>query len=333
MNKLITTSHAGNALKKTTMFFAALLIMASVGWAQFDTPHCSPSGIPHGQPQEEPTTQFPSTPVNNVDAGNFVLFFISSPYLAIEHISTSDQSGDYIMVIFNGDQLAYGPTPLSWTPSFIGDYFIYFYDDNACGTDAGYTRNTTLSLAEDPCTGTPNPGNTVSTANPVASGVNFTLSLENATSGSGVTYQWQSSLDNTTWTAISGATSHTYTGSQTVNTYYHCIVSCGANTGTSNTLQITMDGSSAINFNENASAVLFYPNPFNDQIIIQTQYLNSDNAMITLRDITGRVVLQNQVSSENMQHNIMLDVSHLSQGIYTIEFNAGELIKVEKILK
>jgi len=52
---------------------------------------------------------------------------------------------------------------------------------------------------ESPCSGTPDPGNTISTDDPVCADEEFTLSLENATSGSGVTYQWQSSSDGSTW--------------------------------------------------------------------------------------------------------------------------------------
>src|SRR5690606_37412860 len=49
-----------------------------------------------------------------------------------------------------------------------------------------------------PCSGTPAPGNTITSANPVCPAVGATLSLQNATSGSGVTYQWQSSTNGTT---------------------------------------------------------------------------------------------------------------------------------------
>ena len=88
------------------------------------------------------------------------------------------------------------------------------------------------------CAGTPNPGNTLSTANPVCDGANFTLSLQNATTGSGVTYQWQSSPNGTTWTNIAGATLPTLTTSQTIATYYRCVVTCAGNNGNSNPILI-----------------------------------------------------------------------------------------------
>lgn len=91
------------------------------------------------------------------------------------------------------------------------------------------------------CTGTPTPGNTLSTLNPVCPATSFTLSLQNTTSGSGVSYQWQSSPNNSTWTNISGATSSTLTTTQTSSTYYRCGVTCSSNTGFSNSVQVNMN--------------------------------------------------------------------------------------------
>ncbi len=91
-----------------------------------------------------------------------------------------------------------------------------------------------------PCTGTPAPGNTIAPSPFVCSATNFTLSLQNNFFGiAGLTYQWDSSASGTSWTAISGATSATYTGSQTATRYYRCRVTCSGNTGTSNPLMLS----------------------------------------------------------------------------------------------
>jgi len=95
--------------------------------------------------------------------------------------------------------------------------------------------------AATPCTGTPAPGNTLSNANPACPNVNFTLSLQNGTSGTGVSYQWQSSPNGSSWTNIGSATNSTHSISQTVATFYRCNVTCGANTTSSNPIQITMN--------------------------------------------------------------------------------------------
>jgi hypothetical protein len=92
-----------------------------------------------------------------------------------------------------------------------------------------------------PCSGTPTPGNTIASVNPVGSGSSTVLSLQNATTGSGVTYQWQSSPNNSTWTNVaSGGTSATYTATPTSATYYRCNVTCSGSTGASNSLLVNL---------------------------------------------------------------------------------------------
>jgi hypothetical protein len=105
-----------------------------------------------------------------------------------------------------------------------------------------YSRpNIQFELATGACSGTPAPGNTISSANPTCSGVNFTLSLQNSTPGEGVTYQWQSSpTGSDPWTSF-GTSGSTQVTSQTTATYYRCQVTCSGNTGTSNPLQVTMN--------------------------------------------------------------------------------------------
>jgi len=90
------------------------------------------------------------------------------------------------------------------------------------------------------CT-TPNPGNTVTTANTLCMGQSITLSLQNATTGSGNSFQWQSSPDGITYGDISGATIATYLVTPTDAMYYQCIVTCqnGPVSATSSPIQIT----------------------------------------------------------------------------------------------
>jgi GEVED domain/Secretion system C-terminal sorting domain len=92
------------------------------------------------------------------------------------------------------------------------------------------------------CTGAPNAGTTASSANPVCPSVPFNLNMANATFTSGLTYQWQSANTATgPWTNITGATSSAYTATQTVDTWYQCIVTCSSSglIDTSAALQVT----------------------------------------------------------------------------------------------
>ncbi|HKR06693.1 MAG TPA: GEVED domain-containing protein, partial [Bacteroidia bacterium] len=92
-----------------------------------------------------------------------------------------------------------------------------------------------------PCTGTPAPGNTISSANPACSGASFTLSLQNATPGSGVTYLWESADDaGFTVNLASIGTASTLVTSQTTAKYYRCTVTCSGNSVTSTPLLVTI---------------------------------------------------------------------------------------------
>ena len=99
------------------------------------------------------------------------------------------------------------------------------------------------------CSGTPNPGNTVSSVSTICLGESVNLSLQNDTAGSGVTYQWKSSADGIAYTNITNATSSTLTIVPTTITYYLAEVTC------------TASGFSAIsspvlvNFNNNITSI------------------------------------------------------------------------------
>jgi hypothetical protein len=94
------------------------------------------------------------------------------------------------------------------------------------------------------CSGTPNPGNTISSANNVCSGVNFTLSLQNAIPGGGITYQWQRADDLLfTLNLTNLGTASTQVTNLTSSKYYRCQVTCasGPSTGTSVPVLVTLN--------------------------------------------------------------------------------------------
>ena len=105
-----------------------------------------------------------------------------------------------------------------------------------------------FSYAEGPaCSGTPAPGATVASATTFCNGQTVLLSLGTATTGTGVTYQWQSSVNaGTTWVNITNATAATYAAAPTVATSYKCIVTCSGNSGTSTPIAITPEVSTAV---------------------------------------------------------------------------------------
>jgi hypothetical protein len=116
---------------------------------------------------------------------------------------------------------------------------------DACTSMAsGETEDYIITINAAPiCTGTPTIG-AASGPSAICSGVSFPLSLAGySTTVSGLTFQWQSSSSLTgTYTNISGATTPTYTASQTATTYYKCVVTCsGSASATSNVVTVTLN--------------------------------------------------------------------------------------------
>lgn len=132
------------------------------------------------------------------------------------------------------------------------------WNDTAAATsNANDVRFTSTSIAAFPaagqtftwsppivaaCSGTPSPGNTISATNPVVSGGSTALSLQNATSGSGVTYQWQKSTTSAVagFSNITGANAPTYTATVTAKTWYKCTVTCSGNSMDSTPVEVNL---------------------------------------------------------------------------------------------
>ena len=83
---------------------------------------------------------------------------------------------------------------------------------------------------------------------------NVNLSFTNTLpliSTTGLSYQWQSSLDGITYTDIVGATGLTYSGTISASTYFQCVVTCanGAASTTSNSVQVELAPPPSITLN------------------------------------------------------------------------------------
>jgi trimeric autotransporter adhesin len=126
-------------------------------------------------------------------------------------------------------------TPMEATVDNIGEYVgvVKDIDDRSrsvSSPDAG-----ALEFVVPPCTGTPAPGVAATSLSSVCnSATPFTLSVTGASTGTGLTYQWERSTDNVNWSAIPGATNLGYTSSGiTATTYFRRMITCsGASTYT-----------------------------------------------------------------------------------------------------
>lgn len=119
---------------------------------------------------------------------------------------------------------------------------------NLCGTATTTNTGTQTTRPNitfnwtpaSPCAGTPVAGTAVANPATVCLGIPFNLSLSGVTIASGLTYQWQSSPDNITFTNLPGATTSNFSTTQLTTTYYRAIVTCtnGGATATSTSVQV-----------------------------------------------------------------------------------------------
>ena len=99
-----------------------------------------------------------------------------------------------------------------------------------CGASSsiyGETEDYIVNIVTNPiCSGAPVASNTTAPTS-VCSGTNFNLGLSVVQTGTGYTYQWQSSPDGIApYTNIVGQTAATATLSQTAATFYQCVITC-----------------------------------------------------------------------------------------------------------
>jgi subtilisin family serine protease len=96
--------------------------------------------------------------------------------------------------------------------------------------DLGYGRVNAFSALQlanpQPCTNPPVVASTNASPNVICSPATISLSLSGILFGTGQTYQWQSSPNNTTYTPISGATNSSYSASVSSSTWFRCVVTC-----------------------------------------------------------------------------------------------------------
>ncbi len=93
------------------------------------------------------------------------------------------------------------------------------------------------------CTAPPTGGTTNGPAGSVCQGTNFTLSVTGSSTGLGITYQWESSPNGTTWTDIGGATNAILTTNQTATTYYRRKITCSGIDDFSSAVQVVNQAS------------------------------------------------------------------------------------------
>jgi len=119
----------------------------------------------------------------------------------------------------------YSATDIGSAPAFIDPCLIAF-GGSSPQYYAGTVTDYSINIQPLSCSGTPSAGSAVASATTGCGTYGSTLSLTCASSGTGISYQWQSSPDNSTWTNVSGAYSSSYSATISSNIYYRCAITC-----------------------------------------------------------------------------------------------------------
>lgn len=143
-------------------------------------------------------------------------------------------------------------------------YAQYWSADNSAPTTAGallaFRPNIQLTIQEPPCVpGSLSGGTTQSTTLASCPGASFTLTVNGASVGDGLTYQWQSSPDNSTWTDIPSATGMALTTTQSAGTYYRRKMTCAGTDAYSVGLQVNANPAFTLPFTEEFTSTTFPP--------------------------------------------------------------------------
>lgn len=159
------------------------------------------------------------------------------------------ESGLDVLRIYNGPTTA-APLIGTWSgvtgPGIItstGTSLTFNFTSDGSVIYAGWEATITCIPA---CSGVPNGGTGTATGGGCLSTASVQLSSFGATSGCGITYQWQSSSTATgPWSNVAGATSSTLVVPTSTNTYYHLKVTCGANSANGTSILASTGGSVA----------------------------------------------------------------------------------------
>ncbi len=172
--------------------------------------------------------------------------------LTVAFTSFRTESGYDYLYIYDGPTTAstligtYSGVTSPGTVTGSGVSLTFKFISDGSNVFSGWAATVSCGAA---CAGTPAGGAAAASITSfVCGGGKSTLSLGGgAASGCGISYQWQSSPNNATWTNIAGATSSTYTATVSSTTYYRCVLTCsvGGASGASGSVLVTVSGSAA----------------------------------------------------------------------------------------
>jgi hypothetical protein len=217
---------------------------------------------------------------SNVIIGFYYINPSGTDVLRLRMSSDAGVSYSTIQTYSNASSWTYASVTIS-SVYLVSGFRLRFVGVSDYGNDdIGLDEITITQLA--PCSGVPNPGAAAISSSSGCSGVNFTLSASGLSTGTGISYQWQSSPTGLvgSWSNITGANSSSLTTSASSTTYYQLVTTC-SNSGLSNTTtNFVSYNVSCINMS-NGSVTTCSMDLFDSQGP-SASYLNSENYTLTI---------------------------------------------------
>jgi len=169
-------------------------------------------------------------------------------YLQFVFSSFSTESGYDDLTIYDGPDAGspligtYDGTnsPGTVTATNSAGQLTFVWDSDGSNVDAGWVASISC-IAGSACSGTPNAGTAAASPTSIdCSTTSSTISATGLTDDCDITYQWQSSPDNATWTDIPGETGTSFSASPSSNTYYQLVTTCANGGATNNSSSVLL---------------------------------------------------------------------------------------------
>lgn len=102
---------------------------------------------------------------------------------------------------------------------------------------------------------------------------------------------------------------------------------CGSQTRTSTQGNSCREGEGVLSQTSN---IQVYPNPARTILNVEVNSESLRNAVVELVDVTGKLILQQEINSEN--NTTQLDVSKIAKGVYLLKVNSDATTEVRKVM-
>jgi PKD repeat protein len=128
-------------------------------------------------------------------------------------------------------------------------------------------------------------------------------------------------------------TTHTYNAPGTYNVCMNVTTASGSNCTFCDQVVITLPPPSSVHENKNSFEISVFPNPAKNSISIKLSGLMTDEAVLNVRDITGRIVKTESFKNIDKQYVHSINISEMQSGIYFMNIESGQKTKTIKFIK